>query len=51
MWNYPDLNTRARLRSEFWPDREWQTFVAENTSKLLEMQSVLLMPTPFSLLR
>jgi hypothetical protein len=51
MWNYPDLNTRAKVRSEFWPDPQWQAFVTENTPKLLEMQSVLLMPTPFSLLR
>jgi NIPSNAP len=51
MWNYPDLNTRAKVRAEFQRDPEWQAFVAANTPKLLEMQSVLLMPTPFSALR
>jgi len=37
--------------AEFQKDPEWQAFVAENTPKLLEMQSVLLMPTPFSALK
>ena len=51
MWNYPDLNTRVKVRAEFQRNPEWQAFVAANTPKLLEMQSVLLMPTPFSALR
>jgi hypothetical protein len=51
MWNYPDLATRAKVRAAFQTDPEWQAFVAANTPKLVEMQSVLLMPTPFSLLR
>jgi hypothetical protein len=51
MWNYPDLNTRMKVRAECARDREWQAFLAQGGSLLLEMQSTLLMPTPFSLMR
>jgi NIPSNAP len=51
MWNYPDLNTRAKVRAEAFQDPQWKAFVAEGGPLLLEMQSVVLMPTPFSALR
>jgi hypothetical protein len=40
-----------KARAECARDPEWQAFLAQGGSMLLEMQSVLLMPTPFSMLR
>jgi hypothetical protein len=51
LWNYPDVNARMKARAECARDPEWQAFVAQGSSLLLEMQSTLLMPTSFSLLR
>ena len=59
-WSGADIEVRSRLgtlREDEVANRAWdrgllwQAFVTENTPKLLEMQSVLLMPTPFSALR
>ncbi len=51
MWNYPDVNTRMKVRAECARDPDWQAFIAQGGPLLLEMQSTLLMPTPFSLMR
>lgn len=51
MWNYTDLNSRMKIRADCARDPEWQAFVAQGSSMLLEMQSTLLLPTPFSSLR
>ena len=51
MWNYPDLNNRLTVRTAVYRDPEWLAFMPKSAPMLLEMQSVLLLPTPFSTLR
>ena len=41
MWNYPDLNTRMKVRAECARDPEWQAFIAQGGPLLLEMQSTI----------
>jgi hypothetical protein len=51
MWNYPDVNTRMNVRAECARDPDWQAFIAQGGPLLMEMQSTLLIPTPFSPMR
>jgi hypothetical protein len=51
LWSYPDLNTRAKVRAEVAGDPDWKKFVAEGGPLLLEMQSVILLPTDFSAMK
>jgi hypothetical protein len=48
LWAYPDLNTRARARAEAGKDPAWREFLGKGGPLLLEMQSVVLLPTAFS---
>ena len=48
MWNYADLNTRMAVRARAFQDPDWLDFVAKNGGAIIEMQSTLLMPAPFS---
>ncbi len=48
LWAYKDLNDRMRARGAAMQDPDWQAFLAEATPLLAEMQSVLLVPAPFS---
>ncbi|MBV9250068.1 MAG: NIPSNAP family protein [Acetobacteraceae bacterium] len=48
MWNYPDLATRTRARTELFKDKDWLAFVANSAGAIIEMQNVLLLPTDYS---
>ena len=51
MWNYTDQNARLKIRSEVYRDPDWLAFMPKSGPLLQEMQSILLLPTPFSALR
>jgi hypothetical protein len=51
MWNYADLNTRMAVRARAFQDPDWLDFVAKNGGAIIEMQSTLLIPAPFSLMK
>ncbi len=48
LWNYPDLNARAATRAAVGEDPEWKEFLGKGAGRLMEMQSVILLPTAFS---
>jgi hypothetical protein len=48
MWNYPDLNTRAATRAAVAEDAGWKEFLGKAAGRLVEMQSVILLPAAFS---
>lgn len=48
LWNYADLNARAKARAGVAEDPGWQEFLGKGAGQLLEMQSVILLPTAFS---
>ena len=48
LWVYKDLNERAAARSKALADPEWQAFLGKALPLLLNMQSVVLIPTPVS---
>ncbi len=48
MWNYRDVNARMAARAELWKDPGWHEFLGKVAGKLVEMQSILLLPTDFS---
>ena len=47
-WAYKDLNDRMRARGAAMQDPEWQGFLGKATPLLVEMQSVIMVPTSFS---
>ena len=51
LWNYPDLNTRAKVRAEVGNDPAWKEFLGKSAPLLVEMQSTILIPTVFSPLK
>jgi NIPSNAP len=51
MWAYGDLNERAATRAKLAQDPEWQAFLGKATPLLVNMQSVILTPTPVSPMR
>jgi hypothetical protein len=48
LWVYKDLNERAAARSKALADPEWQAFLGKALPLLVNMQSVVLIPTPVS---
>ena len=48
MWVYKDLNDRAKARSTFAQQPEWQAFAAKSAPLLAHMQSIVLLPTAHS---
>ena len=48
MWHYTDLNARMKVRTAASADPEWQEFLGKGAGMLVEMQSVILLPTAFS---
>ncbi len=51
LWNYPDLNERAKARAAVAEDPGWKEFLGKGAGRLVEMQSVILLPTAFSPMR
>lgn len=51
MWAYKDLNARTAARAAASKDPGWQEFLGKSGPNLLEMQSVLLMPTAYSAMK
>jgi len=51
MWVYRDLNDRAAARAKMAQEPEWQSFLGKSTPLLATMQSIVLIPAPFSPLR
>ncbi len=51
LWNYPDLNARAKARGAVAEDPGWKEFMGKGAGRLLEMQSVILLPAAFSPMR
>jgi hypothetical protein len=48
MWAYPDLNARMAARAALQKDPGWHEFLGKSGPHLVEMQSVLLIPTAYS---
>ena len=48
LWVYKDLSERAAARSKALADPEWQAFLGKALPLLVNMQSVVLIPTPVS---
>jgi hypothetical protein len=48
MWAYSDLNARMAARAAASKDPGWQEFLGKSGPHLIEMQSVLLIPTAYS---
>jgi NIPSNAP len=48
MWAYRDLNERAVTRAKVGQDPEWQAFLGKATPLLVNMQSIILVPTTAS---
>jgi hypothetical protein len=48
LWAYRDLNHRAQVRAAALADPEWQGFLKRATPLLTHMESMILLPTPFS---
>ena len=48
LWVYKDLNERAAARAKALADPEWQAFLGRAAPLLLNMQAVVLVPTPAS---
>ena len=48
LWVYKDLNERATARARALADPEWQAFLGKAVPLLLNMQAVVLVPTPAS---
>jgi hypothetical protein len=51
LWNYPDLNARAKARAGVAADPGWKEFLSKGAGRLAAMNSVILLPTDFSPLR
>ena len=51
LWVYDDLNQRAEARAAALQDPEWQAFLPLGSSMLVDLQSVILVPTDLSPLR
>ena len=48
LWNYPDANARSRTRAAVAQDAGWKEFLGKGAGMIVEMQSILLVPTAFS---
>jgi len=48
LWAYPDLNARAKARAASTQDPKWQEFLGKSARHLVEMQSVIVLPTAYS---
>ena len=48
IWAYKDFAERMRARGGAMQDPEWQAFLGKSSPLLVEMQSVLMIPTAFS---
>ena len=48
MWVYDDLKQRAEARAECAKDPDWRAFLASAAGDLVEMSSIVLMPTNYS---
>ncbi|TXL73311.1 NIPSNAP family protein [Vineibacter terrae] len=48
LWAYTDLNARMAARAAVGKDPGWQEFIGKSSPQLVEMQSVLLIPTSYS---
>jgi hypothetical protein len=51
IWAYKDLNARAEARGAAMEDPKWQEFLGKSGPMLEEMQSIALLPAPFSPLK
>ncbi len=51
LWAYKDLNARAAARAGATKDPKWQEFLGKSGPMLEEMQSIALLPAPFSPLK
>ncbi|MBM3491710.1 MAG: NIPSNAP family protein [Alphaproteobacteria bacterium] len=51
MWGYETLDDRARRRAELMAKPEWQNFVGKVRPLLVNMESRVLVPAPFSPIR
>lgn len=51
MWNYPGVNERVETRKKVFADPDWQQYLRDSAGMVVEMQSLLLMPTSFSPLK
>jgi hypothetical protein len=48
LWAYDDLNHRASVRAATQGDPEWQAFLAKSQSLMVDMQSMVMLPTATS---
>ncbi|MBN8889439.1 MAG: NIPSNAP family protein, partial [Rhodospirillales bacterium] len=51
MWNYPSVEARMKTRAAVDADPDWQGFRTKVTGFVEEMQSFLLIPTPYSAMK
>jgi hypothetical protein len=51
MWAYSDLNARMAARAAVGKDPGWHEFLGKSGPHLVEMQSVLLLPTAYSAMK
>jgi hypothetical protein len=51
MWNYASVNDRIAMRKALFEEPEWHKFLKITGPMVVEMQSILLLPTPFSSMR
>jgi hypothetical protein len=51
MWNYPGVDARIATRAKVGADPEWQDFLKRGAGMVAEMQSILLLPTSYSVMR
>lgn len=51
IWAYKDLSARAEARAASMKDPKWQEFLGKSGPMLEEMQSIALLPAPFSPLK
>ena len=51
MWNYPSVEARMKTRAALFQDPEWQGFLKSVAGWVVEMQSILLLPTSYSAMK
>lgn len=51
MWNYKSADARAAIRRELFKDQEWLAYLKRQGTRVVEMQSTLLIPTDYSTMK
>ncbi len=48
MWNYSSVDARIAMRKALFQDPDWHVFLQRTAGFVVEMESILLLPTPYS---